>query len=235
MADSSISRVVRTLLKETGESSHHTRFGGPAGDRAGAADEVAALPPTDSLLVGMRIGTFVRMSCRSSGPDGVPSNDLFRIEYAVKRDEITHVVLRWFAEPVDVVGIGPHQLARTTLFFMVRLRRLLHLQYTEVVATTAEAGRLQPVDYLIDLLATRDEFQDAGVSVDDEFWKHEPFVRLWLANPVAYDHYMATPCKIDAFMERLRCLLDPIRRPLIARPQPRTTDSEQSAPAAMRG
>eukprot|EP00727_Mastigamoeba_balamuthi_P002924 m51a1_g12629 hypothetical protein (172) ;mRNA; f:3065-3843 len=154
----------------------------------------------------MRIGTFVRMQSGYSGPDGVPTNDLFRIEYAVKRDETTHVVLRWFAEPADVVGIGPHQLARTTLFFMVRLSRLLTLSYKEVVATTAEAGRLQPVDYLFDLLATRDELRDAGISIDDDYWNCEPFVRLWLADQAAYDSHMATPCNVDAFMERLRCL-----------------------------
>eukprot|EP00727_Mastigamoeba_balamuthi_P003607 m51a1_g13243 hypothetical protein (345) ;mRNA; r:268-2424 len=167
-----------------------------------AAGAAAAVPPASAEGgQGLHVGAFVRLQglSHAAGLWGPATVDLFRVEGALLHEGAVHVVLRWYATPIDVVGIGACELARTTCFRMILLSDLVGLAYHTTAteqrqsasASPLLAGQRAAVDYVADLLATRKQLMDGGVKFQKAFWAAETFVQWWLANP-AGNSYTST-------------------------------------------
>eukprot|EP00727_Mastigamoeba_balamuthi_P004059 m51a1_g13650 hypothetical protein (305) ;mRNA; r:624-1897 len=237
-------QAVAQELHKRGEFAHCVRVD----DRYRCPDDGARLPqqlpPAHALPEGLRVGAFVRVQSEThSGPCGTPIIDLFRVELAVLHSRAVYAVLRWFATHLDVVGIGPARLARTTFFKMVTLDELVRIwhgtialeQWQRSGASAVLAAALDPQqpadDYVVDLLATREQLGAAGLVFDEEFWLPETYVRWWLANPARCYATLVSSCAANgSFVRHLRRLVYAARKQLI--PQHRHPVAEREVAAA---
>eukprot|EP00727_Mastigamoeba_balamuthi_P002174 m51a1_g11954 hypothetical protein (330) ;mRNA; f:766779-776928 len=121
------------------------------------------LHPAQALPRGLRVGALVRLQCLShvSCFWGTPIIDIFRVERALLCDRDVHVVLRWLATHLDVVGLSAFQLARTACFRVMPLadlevlaRDTAALECSHGACASSPLLERQQVDYVVDLLAT---------------------------------------------------------------------------------
>eukprot|EP00727_Mastigamoeba_balamuthi_P009412 m51a1_g5093 hypothetical protein (372) ;mRNA; f:270148-272070 len=204
-----IAHIVRTELQLTGQTQHHVAVhlgGGSSGDGEGvgvggadgAAQEEDA--PRDTYMMpqsmaascvpqGLGIGTFLCLpSGCASAESGEPINDLFCVEAAVHHRGAVLLALRWYALHSDVVGLSPHQLARTECWQLLDLQTIADQMagpglggMDAVAVAEAHVRQRVVVDYVNALLATRSELGAAGVTFDDAYWAPERYVLPWAA------------------------------------------------------
>eukprot|EP00727_Mastigamoeba_balamuthi_P009415 m51a1_g5096 hypothetical protein (339) ;mRNA; r:281683-283141 len=188
--------IIRPLLEAMGKTEH----------RVALRDDMCTRSSPR-----LKLGSWL---CLYSGcvgrKDGKPVKDMFRIEAVVIRRRTTHVALRWYASHEDVVGIAPDELARTTLWQMPRLQNLAHRTVDWEAASRADM--MMPVDYVHELLATREELRAAGVVFDDRFWSPEHFLCQWARDAPTGPH-------ADPLVRRLRPIVSDLRQAYIARPR----------------
>eukprot|EP00727_Mastigamoeba_balamuthi_P009369 m51a1_g5054 hypothetical protein (535) ;mRNA; f:74857-78235 len=181
-------------------------------------------------------GPFFCLPVVSSGCNGV---ELFRAEAIATYGSTQYVALRWYAGHYAVVGVKPGRLARTTIWQVAAYEaaaRQAAAMGDAAKQAAAQAAQQPAVDYLYELLASRDELEEAGLSIDGAFWAPEYLARSWARGD--HERVRSLGPHADPIVAQIRPHVLKLRKPcLAARPRRRDAlpGAELAAVSALRG